>query len=142
MFHNLQYNKKRKLFSAFFLSLFLLLVLSFKWCRERDLNPQTFRHEILNLACLPISPPRRFYKKQIFITILKPYHLKIKRAIVLNYCSFLDNFLFLESDNCSYQCRNYFRHSRYNQSDCHIHQKGSRFFNFSRIAGSCHKHIT
>ena len=26
------------------------------WCPRRDLNPHTFRHKNLNLACLPIPP--------------------------------------------------------------------------------------
>ncbi len=27
-----------------------------RWCARRDLNPHTLRHQILSLACLPISP--------------------------------------------------------------------------------------
>ena len=27
------------------------------WCVERDLNSQSFRHELLRLACIPIPPP-------------------------------------------------------------------------------------
>ena len=29
------------------------------WCGRRDLNPHDFRHQILNLACLPIPPRPR-----------------------------------------------------------------------------------
>ena len=28
----------------------------FAWCEKGDSNPHTFRHKILNLACLPVPP--------------------------------------------------------------------------------------
>ena len=31
------------------------------WCRRRDSNSQSFRHYHLKIACLPISPRRRFF---------------------------------------------------------------------------------
>ena len=32
---------------------------AYKWYSGRDLNPHALRHQNLNLACLPISPPEQ-----------------------------------------------------------------------------------
>ncbi len=42
---------------------FMILILIF-WCRGRDSNPHAFRHKLLKLACLPISPPRHMCPRQ------------------------------------------------------------------------------
>jgi hypothetical protein len=41
-----------------------------EWCGRRDSNPHAVKHEILNLACLPVSSlPRR--KENIIMIFLK-----------------------------------------------------------------------
>ncbi len=42
------------------------------WCGRRDSNPQTRRHQILNLACLPVPPRPRSVGLEADPSIIRP----------------------------------------------------------------------